>query len=413
MYSLMGARSAALRNAILAVALIAQIAAHADILPERLGIADAEGLDAERSAIGRPFPGLIAVPNADGGTTDARYGQLFHAACYAYAVERKYSGAAAEYERRFIVHVPVAEAMQLARRVARLLLLFQGEMRARLNYQPMAANSTVNVWLMDRPGLQSDSGGEQIGNNIYLYDIYEERKLIEWVREIAHEYGHLALPGVCGFTEPEAWANGVLGERLFLKWLDDDLRSAKIKPADIAFGSRVDVEEYNARQVSPLIGRIARDGLNARLMARRDAAGMDYYTAFVLYLDSVYGSPLLLDAMRATAPRNSFARTSDFVRGALSSLADASELRIAAPLPAENGVGGGFFVYLPQGDYIVSSSRSVRNWRIVSTDRGVRMRGEAEVVVRSAGWRRLYLSMAGTSGSTPYLVFRKRVFHRV
>ena len=41
----------------------------------------------------------------------------------------------------------------------------------------------------------------------------------EACRELAHEYGHAVLPAIGGFKSPEDWANGYLGERLFLRWL--------------------------------------------------------------------------------------------------------------------------------------------------------------------------------------------------
>lgn len=59
-----------------------------------------------------------------------------------------------------------------------------------------------------------------MGRDLYLYAAGVACPPGEWLRELAHEYGHIALPGIGGFTRTDdPWADGELGELLFIKWL--------------------------------------------------------------------------------------------------------------------------------------------------------------------------------------------------
>src|SRR5579862_1504014 len=205
--------------------------------PGRLLQEDLPTLDAEVQPVQGPFPGALVVPRHGGTVTDDRYARPYHSTCYVYVGERAAGAPPArvtDYLRRFAVHVPDVEALPLARRVARLLLLFYGEAHTRLRFDH-PSRRTVDVWLMPSPGSgqSADAAGEQLRDEIYLYDIFTDRRPIEWGREVAHEYGHYALPAIGGFTAPEEWGNGYLGERLFWKWLHGDLRAGRLQPDDI------------------------------------------------------------------------------------------------------------------------------------------------------------------------------------
>lgn len=86
---------------------------------------------------------------------------------------------------------------------------------------PLAFGRVVDVFLCDggksggEQGIFTGKSGKQ-SNCIYIYDIGSFTEPVEMAREIAHEYGHAVLPAIKGFQEPEEWANGYLGEKLFL-----------------------------------------------------------------------------------------------------------------------------------------------------------------------------------------------------
>ena len=62
-----------------------------------------------------------------------------------------------------------------------------------------------------------NGGAAQSGPNLYLLGA-AEREPLELLRQVAHEFGHLFLPGIGPLTDPEEWGNGFL-EMLILRWL--------------------------------------------------------------------------------------------------------------------------------------------------------------------------------------------------
>ena len=107
------------------------------------------------------------------------------------------------------------------------------------------------------------------------------------------------------------------GERLFLHWLLEDTNAGKIKADDLPFVKPEEVAEYVAKQDTPLLQRIARDGITESPLAKRDAGAMDLYTGLALYSDAVNGTNALRNALSYTAPRaqGTFVQAPDFLRG--------------------------------------------------------------------------------------------------
>jgi hypothetical protein len=389
-------------------------AARAQSLPDLLTPAELARLAADKETLDAPFPGVLVTPPGSRDNHDEKYKQPYHAVCYVYAAERATgSRAITDYARRFVVFAPDADALPTAKRVARLLLLLWGENHAHRRGYDHPGGETVFVWLSRQvgAGLSPDVGGEQFKDHIYLYNIYAERRPIEWAREVAHEYGHYALvPGISGFREPEDDANGVLGERLFLKWLQEDLRTGRLKAENLPFVTPEQLEEYLVRQVTPLIRRFAREGADARQMAKTDAGGMDYYTGFTLYLDSVYGSKAVLDAFAYTRPRQEgvFVRATDFLRGALESLAGATEFTLTPPFRNKESRSESLQVYLPRGEYTVTLEGPVRAWEIAADPKGVHLFEKNHVLITAAGWRKLTVTLAGASDVPVNLAFHRR-----
>jgi hypothetical protein len=385
----------------------------ADVPPAQLLPGEVARQDANKETITAPTPGLLLTPKGAQADGDEKYRQRYHAACYVYIGEVSAGSGSAQpvsYQRRFAVHAPELDALPLTKRVARMLLLLYGLNRDRLHYDH-AFHQTVDVWLSGQsaPGSSPDVGGEQFKNQIYIYNIFAERKPIEWAREVAHEYGHYALPGISGFKAPEEWANGVLGERLLLKWIGDDLQAGRMKADDLPFVKREDVDEYVSKQVTPLIRRIAHDGITEAALARRDAGAMDLYTGLALYVDTAMGTNALLNAISYTEPKTAgaFAQAPDFLRGVQTSLQGATEIIYTSPLPAHEGKAD-FWVYLPRGEYTLETGGAAKSWVFASDAKTVHAIGRNGILINAAAWRKLTLRF-GEGGDTPArLILRRR-----
>jgi hypothetical protein len=232
----------------------------------------------------------IVVPTTDAShtATDPRDGLAYHGVCYAEIAENGL------FMRRFAVHVPERQLLPLAQRVGRFMALLWSAANRRFGtLSRRLRQQVVEVWL-SRSG---EAGGEQFRNHLYLYDVLGERSGIEWARELAHEYGHYLLPAPSGYTEPESWANGVLGERLFLKWLHDDLLAGHLQPSEVPFVTFAELEDYLAKQVAPLIDQWCTEGPKSALLAGIDRKAMNAFTGLLLYIDAIYGPAVNLNML--------------------------------------------------------------------------------------------------------------------
>ncbi len=342
---------------------------------ERLSPAHLVTLHADRESVDRPVPAVLITPQYDllPEAREPRSGSRFAVACYGYEKEGD------SYAKRFAVYVPDRRYLPFARKAARLLTLLHGmaadrfsSLCRRLNAQP------VNVWLTAR----GEAGGEQQNNNLYIFDLLAERSGLEWAREIAHEYGHYLLPGAAGYTDPESWANGVLGERLFLKWLLEDLGAGRLLPQEVPYVKMADLQEYCARQVAPLIEGMQQDGPDEALLAKTDRRAMNAFTAILLYMDSIYGSASIMQILD-DLPRDQTRppRGTDFLRALVSYVHDTPRLNTTLP------GGRACMLYLAPGSYRVTPvkepvrSLSIPGLAVSAAGAGWTLR------VPAAGWR--------------------------
>lgn len=139
-------------------------------------------------------------------------------------------------------------------------------------------------------------------NTIYIYEMPSFGKdRVEMVREIAHEYGHATLPPVGPFGKPEDWANGDLGERLYIRWLFDDLVNRRLQRGDV-LGATVDgLESYLKREADPLIRKIATNGPDLSLLAKKGEAAMNEYLGLVLYAERILPQPTFMRTLMLAA----------------------------------------------------------------------------------------------------------------
>jgi hypothetical protein len=195
----------------------------------------------------------------------------------------KYTRRAAVYiasSRRYTLHYQNGEDAAIAARVADLL----GRLHcAAVGFAPRStAPPEVHVWL-PRAGR---AGGEQFRDSIYLFAVQVPRSDGEWVREVAHELGHLLLPSLARYDDPEPMENGYLGERLLPKWLfDRGIRSV--------WDGRVRLAEYLRQRAAPLRTAFLKAGPGSPLRTDRGPAGMDYAIGLILTLEAQHGPELL------------------------------------------------------------------------------------------------------------------------
>jgi hypothetical protein len=198
--------------------------------------------------------------------------------------------------RKFVLHFQEPEDEPLALRAGAALARIYWIGRDYLDRGPRG-NRPIHVWL-DREG---EAGGEEHESNIYLFAIREPRPPAEWLRELAHEYSHIFIPPAGRFLAPEPWANGYLGERLFLKWLLAD------NGLEDAWGEPVDAAAYVRYQVTPLREQFLSKGPAAPESQRNDAEGMAFFIGQMLALEAMHGPKFLravFDHFRTPRPQN-------------------------------------------------------------------------------------------------------------
>ena len=178
-------------------------------------------------------------------------------------------------------------ALQIARLTARLLRLHQEHVGQEATFPQ--GEEIAQLWLSRLPAASGIKiAGETRINHLYLYQVTQPRTVIEWVRVLAHEWGHLTLPAARGFREPEGDASGFLGERLYLKWLNEDARALPRKFDD--FCEREGLQLYSDRQITPLISLYNGSGPSDKRLDQNSGGAMDYYIGMALSADASFGS---------------------------------------------------------------------------------------------------------------------------
>lgn len=186
---------------------------------------------------------------------------------------------------RFVEHSAPGVDAARARQVVRFLAALSDLTDPILGSTNRAAYP-VPVWI----STEGAPGARQWRGAIHIEAANAPRSDIEWVRELSHEWGHAALPGVDGFTTPEAWANGDLGERVFLPLMESAGRLT-------AWSSGTAVAAYSAKYVTPLRDAFSRTGPDLKLLTDKERNGYDHFLGAALYIDGAYGLRVLVDAL--------------------------------------------------------------------------------------------------------------------
>lgn len=196
-------------------------------------------------------------------------------------------GVGGEEGLRFVVHAQTARTYPTALLAARQLLRMIEFAHAHFQYDnPLAYGRRVDVFLSEggKPGGEQgvfegpdENGRLRSFNCIYIYDLDSFREPLEMAREIAHEFGHVVIPPIGGFDKPERWANGALGERIFLSYLS----SSRIANED-RMGARTEaLKAWVEANVSRLADEVFLRGPDQDLVAGK-AVPMEVYLAMML-----------------------------------------------------------------------------------------------------------------------------------
>ena len=111
-------------------------------------------------------------------------------------------------------------------------------------------------------------GRPRKSNQIYIYKLETFKNPLERAREVAHEYGHATLPAIGGYKTPEYWANGNLGEMIYLTWMRNELRSQRMLTID-TLGAKVnELDQYVATKVDPLMVKAAQTQPSASVLGK-------------------------------------------------------------------------------------------------------------------------------------------------
>jgi hypothetical protein len=156
----------------------------------------------------------------------------------------------------------------------------------------------IDLWLAS----EGQPGARANGRSLYLYSVGTERTPAEWLREVAHEYGHLSLPGIGGFTQTnDPWADGDLGELLFIKWL-----AANGDGSSALLPWSAKEAEAEARARRDLLIAQARGRPDAARLRSADAKARDYFLGLALRVEQSAGPRFLGEALlrcpKAAAP---------------------------------------------------------------------------------------------------------------
>lgn len=210
-----------------------------------------------------------------------------------------------------------------APKVVRMLLrLWEcNALRYSLDHARIYNDGTVDVYLC----WGGDAGGEQLFdedvdptgikrvNTIYIYDLNSFKNPVEMAREIAHEYGHATLPAVGGFKEPEDWGNGYLGEKIYLRYLRDELKAKRIEQIDAMDCTLEQLDAWVKKNVDPLVQRTAEEGPMFGLLEGTGQAAMDAYIGLNLLLDQILPPRVYAAALRDTGST----QAKDFAAGVI------------------------------------------------------------------------------------------------
>lgn len=231
----------------------------------------------------------------------------------------------------------------------------------RFNYEEMIIDHKpdyrrlVDVYLCEggEPGgeqlftedLEAPKGQSSKANTIYIYELPTFVEPLEKLREIAHEYGHATLAPVGGYRAPEYWANGDLGEKLFLCRLVQEAAEQ-----DWMMGAKVsDLKNWIEKECKPLWTAGAQANPLTSLKGT-DAAAMNRYIGLMLWMQIVLPPKLVGRVMK-------FQSSSDATtvpKNVVEAIEGAGPFSFEVPSYLKNKP-----IWLPFGNFTVKGARTI------------------------------------------------------
>lgn len=210
-----------------------------------------------------------------------------------------------------------ADYSALAERLTHILLRVHGYSRVAYGLPPVPDERIPRMWLTE----SGPTGAEQYGDDIFIYDVARDRQPIEWLREVAHEWGHFALPRMGRFADPEPYASGVLGEALFLQLLADEagLVTGEPWPSERAQtavnglwgGGPVALADFLTQVRHDTLDLWLARGPNSELAAGLGEESFRYLVGALLWVEAAHGHEML----RATLLKAPGESPADFYYG--------------------------------------------------------------------------------------------------
>jgi hypothetical protein len=183
-----------------------------------------------------------------------------------------------------------------------------------------AISSEVKTDPLQRPWRASAQIDSAPGE-IMFFKMNQPREEGEWLRQLMHEWGHVALPPFDGFAPPlEPYGNGALGETLMMLWATSSQSAgtsttgaaASSNAQGASWAPHVPSLEAGSRSVATTETAVARNaathadlnafpafafwkkmGPNSALRRAGTTDGLQYLTGLALYVERIYGAPVL------------------------------------------------------------------------------------------------------------------------
>ena len=220
-----------------------------------------------------------------------------------------------------------------------------GPLMPTVNTGKITVDAVPETTALMRPWTSIAGNDENAPGEILFWKASLVRSEAEWLREIFHEYGHVTIPPFGGFRPPlEPYANGFIGETLGMLWaaqqpeqfalqIDEKpvapsfvvpVAAPKVAPGvaaatapptaatspgptDVA-ALRADIAGHLKTHALPARALFVAQGPNAPLAEVGDEQSLLYLSGLTVYLERVYGAPLL---GRALAPLSESARQTE------------------------------------------------------------------------------------------------------
>lgn len=151
-------------------------------------------------------------------------------------------------------------------------------------------NGIVDVYLTSKGkaggeqffGTEDYPGGTRNVNVMYLYNYKNLGSNLELMRVLSHEYGHAAMPPFGGFKSPEEWANGHMGERLYMQWMMGNRLAGNVAERDMLMVTVDDLTKYLKNNVGRFVQRIMDRGPDLKLLGGTSAESMNEFLGLMM-----------------------------------------------------------------------------------------------------------------------------------